>query len=987
MKKHFISKIAVMLAGFMVASVMVPLAACKKLDTPPDNDTTQGNNDGKPDGYEKATYAIRTLSVGGLPLANVTVNLVNNGSVLETKVSDKDGYALFDSDRGNYNVTFSNLPAGYLTDDTVYSVSTNAKDYKFGFESKVIEQSTPSNKLYVTGDVMYDFSATNPSSVVDGVTVAGKTVSLAEYLNTGDKKAVILNFWYTGCSWCDTEFPIMNEAYNEYKDDIAIIALDPVDKTQNDVISWRDRLKLDFDMALDTARVADHFTINGYPTTVVVDRYGVVSEIHTGAILSKSEWTDMFAKYASDDYRQDFEVGDETQKFEVDKPKDFGKFMPASADIKNVLSPTINNVNYSIFQQNDSDYYWPWEIVGDCLVPSNRKDGSTSHKMTTAVLSATFTVGKGQVIAFDYKTSSHSSDTFQVAVYEKNSLDGIGTSILNVSGIAEDFTTARKYIALSEGTYEVAFIYFKDFTDDAGDDCVYLKNLRLEDRYDSTDPLDVNYYAARDLQRNGVYNIHDEAYLAEDGYYHVKGHRNSDETDPYLLLDLNKNTPYNRTSSIYNTYIKPNNAIFGGKNYYRQLSIYNDLAFNSDNKLVPVTQELKTILDAIAKDEMGKGYEDNSWIEFCSFTVHYGSGNSMPDPIKGRTHYAAYEAVQYDSTDATVNNAYYPKLLNPSGIMYKFTPRTSGAYHFYSKLEKGVIAPDGDPLEALASLFTESDLIDAGYFKHATPVTEFDNDSYIRTGNDNNFHIYYYLEAGETYYLTVHPLMMNQSDVHIPFVIEYLGESHEVLESCTAGYYVGTATGGIALPTHCTPVLRDDGYYYTEEGTGIYVDFIYVSRMFNAYTIEDMLTGYFYNESYITTDEDGNILLDGAGNPKLTNYTKYSKKPLEEFDVEPSVDQFRRVRTYPFDIKDNAGNTKENFTEELMAYYNKMKADMENQNPGDLTYGMVKVDARLKYILAVFIESQLRKQYPDDEPDTNEWMKACYFIREIKAGN
>lgn len=966
MKKNWISKIAVTLAGFIIALVIVPIAACKKVQPP----------------APESAYSIKTVSMGGMPLANVTVNLVSGGNVIETQVSGEDGTAEFNSKRGDYNVTFSNLPAGFTTGNNTYKVGTDKKDYIFGFASQVIEgQSAPNTKKYTTGDVMYDFEATNPDKIVDGVTQKGSTVSLANYINTGAKKLVVINFWYDGCSNCHTEFPVINEAYNDYKDSVAVIALNPLDEKISTVSATRDRHGLDFDIALDTASVASHFTISGYPTTIFVDRYGVIAEIVLGAVPQKAEWTDAFAYYTSDNYTQEgIDPGNTEDIFVPDKPKDFGKYVPNSNDVKNVLSPTIENVNYSIFQQSDSDYYWPWEIVGDCLVPSNRKADGTSHRMTTAVLSATFSVGAGQVIAFDYKTSSESGDTFQVAVYETNSQGGIGTSILNVSGIADDFVTARNYIALSEGVYEVAFIYFKDSASDGGDDCVYLKNLRVEDRYDSTDPLNVDYYAARGQLRNGPYSIHDEVYLADDGYYHVKNHKNSDGSDPYLLVDFNKNTPYNRQSSIYKTYIQPNNAIFGGKNYYRQLTIYNDLAGNSDNNLVPVTEELQTILDAIAKDEMGRDYESYSWTEFCRFTVHYGDGAPMPDPIKGRTHFSAYDAVIYDGTDATINNAHYPKILNPIGLMYKFKPTVSGAYHIYSLLEPGVIAPDGDPLEAMASLFDEDDLLEAGYFKNVRPIAQYDSDEFYRKGNDNNFHIYYYLEAGVTYYMTVYPSMMNQFNVDIPFAIERIGDSYEVLESCTAGFYVGSDSGNIRLPVYCTPELHDDGYYYTENGTGIYVDFIYQSRMFNTYTIEELITGYFYTEAYITTDEDGNIRYDDEGNPVLTYYTKYSKEALEEYD-EPTAEHPGRVRVYPFRIDD------EDFTEDMLVYYNAMKAEMANQSEDDLTYGMVKLDEKLRHILTVFMESQLKKQYPDDIPDSNEWLKACYFIREIKAGN
>ena len=60
---------------------------------------------------------------------------------------------------------------------------------------------------------------------------------LAELLKT--KKMVLINFWYTSCSWCVTEFPYMQESYDMYSEDVALIALDPLE--QNDALTTTTR--------------------------------------------------------------------------------------------------------------------------------------------------------------------------------------------------------------------------------------------------------------------------------------------------------------------------------------------------------------------------------------------------------------------------------------------------------------------------------------------------------------------------------------------------------------------------------------------------------------------------------------------------------------------------------------------------------------------------------------------------------------------------
>ena len=43
-------------------------------------------------------------------------------------------------------------------------------------------------------------------------------------------RAVVLNFWYTECSACKTEFPALERAYKAYADTVSVVALDSLSK-------------------------------------------------------------------------------------------------------------------------------------------------------------------------------------------------------------------------------------------------------------------------------------------------------------------------------------------------------------------------------------------------------------------------------------------------------------------------------------------------------------------------------------------------------------------------------------------------------------------------------------------------------------------------------------------------------------------------------------------------------------------------------------
>ena len=943
--KNLRKPLAWLLAMLMLVSV---LAACQTgpadgettedtaaVDTPAETDP--GSTDTKLD------FTITVKSTGGLPLSGVNVyvyadntldDLVNYGTTDaagQAKISMKSAQG--------YVAVLSGHPEGYNT-EAFYPLTGLATE--ISVTSAVVENTDHSGKSYQLGDVMRDFS------VVDS---DGNTQKLSELLKT--KKMVLINFWYTTCSWCVKEFPYMDAVYQQYKDDIEIVALNH-STLQGDSEEGIKKFKenfytdyvgdgteggLSFPMAKDYTNMGPAFNLQGYPTSVIVDRYGVICMIEAGGIVSDAPFVAMFEHFTAENYEQKlFRSLDELMPAE--KPN---VSMPSSEEIAGVFNKGDITVTYRPeTEDKNADSIWPFVIKeknGEkVIVPANSgRDNSFS------IMYADVTLKAGEALAFDYMAScEQAADMLYLLVDAKD--------IYQISGHSDKWNTCYTFVAKEDGVYEVAFCYIKDADTAEGDDTVYLKNLRVV----KENQIDVPTYIPRNAATKpaadgfGYQEYITPVYNEEDGLWHV-----GDKNGPLLLVNLMKATQFSNNpiyTHAYNGEIELN-----GKNYYEELVEYCNYASNAAiYGLCSVNQELKELLEIVAQAIGLETDNPNQWLQMCSYYDAYGTdGAQLDDPIRGLAPYAAYTAVE-----GTDNYVYYDRVIMPRGLLYKFVPEQSGAYRITSNSEWKV---------------------DGWIFNGDR--TEY----YVHEGGErlyydlNNISMVVYFEAGRDYYIDIAFYDVYQVG-GFTFSLDFLGASYDHFTVCSPGYFTfpdgeivedGLGENAEILSGGIKVALGDDGYYHElrEDGTlgsVIYADFIGLTSVFS-HSIEAMIQRNAFN--FALTESDQEIL------NYLALYGDQTKEKLKEIWGD-EYEGYAEIYKLDEVLAGKTHGRGQDLTADISAYLDKKLPASEDHPELE---GCVAVDARLAELLQTLMD---KYTFAGVE---NSWAKLCYYYQHLGA--
>jgi cytochrome c biogenesis protein CcmG, thiol:disulfide interchange protein DsbE len=114
--------------------------------------------------------------------------------------------------------------------------------------------------------------------------IDGSTVQLSELRG----KALMVNFWATWCPPCKEEMPVLQSAYEKYRDEgFEFVGID-MKEDEATVRNFVEEGGYSWTFLLDSdGQVSNSYRVVGVPTTYFIDREGIIQGMFIGAI-SKS---------------------------------------------------------------------------------------------------------------------------------------------------------------------------------------------------------------------------------------------------------------------------------------------------------------------------------------------------------------------------------------------------------------------------------------------------------------------------------------------------------------------------------------------------------------------------------------------------------------------------------------------------------------------------------------------------------------------------
>lgn len=680
-------------------------------------------------------------------------------------------------------------------------------------EKSLITEPIPDNLILHKGDQMYDtyFESIN-----------GYSIDIMSELSMKD--LVVINFFASWCGPCQSEFPAMEEAYREYSNDVSFIA---VTVESNDTVNilkkqFKEKYDVTFELAFDknyfwAKHIADPGTKDGYgvPQTIFVDRYGTIVEHHIGSIVSANTWKGLFAKYTGADYvppvfgdngGNSSSSGSTPDTSLPDLPTEK---MPPSSEIEAAINDESYNFGYYNATGNDAANNWPWVLSDDAssIHPSNiEKDN------TYSIINTDFEVTDiyNNVLTFDYLSSTEQSYDILYVLIDQ-------TIVKEISGHEKEWKTAYAYVPIELGTHTLSLVYVKDEGGSAGDDTVYVKNMRFISVNDIEENMHVKRPVASgyDSKTNKYTSYMPIVFNSEDGYYHIE-----QTNGPLLLAELVKVSHWSSEQSVYGLVVEEKVTV-DNVDYSELLTYYAQLGNNSTNGLTPVTQELMNALKVVINAN-GDDPSENQWLEVCYYYSPYGpSAEQLGSPIYGL---CPMDPIKGSLGTNTVVN--FEKVLVPRGKYVEFTAPKAGVYEF---ITISPYATFGAIVNKDLSVINES--------------TYYTFEKITAEEPDENLKMYAYLDANQTVYLRVAFHFPDQTG-SMNVGISYVGDTYDylVLASDSTAFTTKDEDFNIDDPDQIisinVPVEMDsDGYYRHVRddktlGSYIYADLLNPSSMF-----------------------------------------------------------------------------------------------------------------------------------------------------------
>ncbi len=249
---------------------------------------------GKGEGGQKdtsKTYTVHLENIVGKSMEGTVVRIYADATkeniVAAGRLNENGEFTFTAQDAMGYLVFFEGDLQGYEMEES-YAITSEKTDIVL--KAKLLEE-IPEGTVLGLGDVMADISITTPD---------GEQYKISELLEK--KPVVVLNFWFLNCMPCLMEFPYLQEAYMEYEHVVDVLAINPYDGNNANVSAFQNEKGYTFPMAPSDPSLAALFGVKAYPTTIVIDRYGIITFVHESSVTDKETFVKIFEFFASEDY-------------------------------------------------------------------------------------------------------------------------------------------------------------------------------------------------------------------------------------------------------------------------------------------------------------------------------------------------------------------------------------------------------------------------------------------------------------------------------------------------------------------------------------------------------------------------------------------------------------------------------------------------------------------------------------------------------------
>ena len=113
--------------------------------------------------------------------------------------------------------------------------------------------------------------------------IDGKVINLESLKG----KPTIINLWFTNCTPCIEEMPILNKIKKQFGDKCNYVAItfDPKDKVQK-ILS---KVNFDFTQIVNSKQLTKKMGFNSYPSNIFLDKNGIVRQIEGGVSYVQNE--------------------------------------------------------------------------------------------------------------------------------------------------------------------------------------------------------------------------------------------------------------------------------------------------------------------------------------------------------------------------------------------------------------------------------------------------------------------------------------------------------------------------------------------------------------------------------------------------------------------------------------------------------------------------------------------------------------------------